>query len=224
MEQFDDPHARVDVPSGFRGRQVTIGVLLALLLGAGAVACSSDSSDEASDSTPVTAAADAGDATTDDAADDEGDSGDGASEEALTSEDICGMLTAEAVAEASGLTVTEAVPSESSTPQCAYQYTSENGPDSNLTVAASRYTSSDAQSIEQAFDGAVEINISTAGGTDVETIDIDAGDEAVILSGVALDLGVLRVGNVLASLIVPPDAITPDQAESLMVVIGNAFA
>ncbi len=210
-------------PTSQRRRQVAIGALVAVVMATGAGACSSDDSPAAERPSTTVAETDddatASTTTTDDDTDD-----DDTDEAALTAEDICEAVPADTVAEATGLEITEATASTSSTPQCAYSFVSENGPDSNLTVAASRYTSSDAQSIEQAFDGAVQINIATAGGTSVEQTEVDAGDEAIILSGTVLDLGVLRVGNVLVSVIVPPGAVTPAQTESLMVAIGDGFA
>ena len=214
--------------SGRWRRPLVMGAILLFL--AGASACSSDPSSEPEpETTTVTEPAAAtstevtdeepDDESSDDAPDDET-----ADDTPITSEDICSTLTAAMVVDASGVQINEAIPSDSSTPQCSYTYPSENGPDSNLTVAATRYTAADAQSSETAYDSAVRINLSTAGGNEAEQVEVDAGDEAVVISGVSLDLGVLRVGSVLASLIVPPDVMTPAQAEALMVAIGEAFA
>lgn len=239
---IDDENGRPAVDGGSRRRLRFAGVLLAaLLVGVGGVACSDDSSDDA-DVTTTVAGADDGDSPDDggstpddggstpddegESPDDEGDGnegeGEGDGDGEITSEEICAAVSTDAIAEATGLEVTGAEPSDGSTPQCAYTYVSPNGPDSNLTVAATRYTDSDAQSIEQAFDSAVQINLATVGG-DAEQTEVDAGDEAVILTGPVLTMGVLRVGDILASLIVAPDTLTPDQTEATMVAIGAGF-
>jgi hypothetical protein len=204
-------------------RHVALAALVAVVLTLGAVSCGDDSSsdDSSADTNTLATSDDTGD-DTEESGDDTEEATDGDDAE-LTAEDICSMLTGDAVTDATGLEITEVEASESSTPQCAYNFSSENGPDSNLTVAATRYTSSDAP-LEDAFASVVDVNLSVAGGTDVEQTDVDAGDEAVILSGTGLDLGILRVGNVLATLIVPKDTLTPDQNEALMVAIGNAFS
>ncbi len=217
-----------------RRRRRVVAALLALTVAVGGTACGDDSSDDEGSSTTAAVTGDGADAAAEPGVTEPGDVEPGDVEDAgggsagadteVTSEEICAAVTPEAVAEASGLEITGAEPSEGSTPQCAYSYPSENGPDSTLTVAASRYTDSDAASIEEAFDGAVQVNVTTAGGPEAEQTEVAAGDEAVLISGPALDLGVLRVGNVLASLIVPPGAVTAAQTEALMVAIGDAFA
>ncbi len=143
--------------------------------------------------------------------------------ESLTSEDICRAVPPELVADATGLIITGTEPSDGSTPQCAYTYPSPNGPDSNLTVAASRYTEDGAPSIDAAYESAVAINLSTAGADATQT-SIDSGDEAVFISGSVLALGVLRVGDVLVTSIVPPDTIDAERYEALLVALGEAFA
>jgi hypothetical protein len=140
----------------------------------------------------------------------------------ITSEDICTAVSLDAVAQATGLNITGTEASESSTPQCAYTYSTGTGPDSNLTVAASRYTDADAQTIEQAFDGAITGNMGMV-GSDADKIEVDAGDEAVFVSGSLLSVGVLRTGDTLVSVIVPPGAVSDESFESLMQVAGTAF-
>jgi hypothetical protein len=146
----------------------------------------------------------------------------GSSAENITSEDICTAVPLDAVAEATGLAITGAEASGSSTPQCAYTYSTGPGPDPNLTIAASRFTGADSPTIEQAFDGAVTGNMSMA-GDEADKIEVDAGDEAVFVSGSSLSVGVLRAGDTLVSVIIPPGAVPDERFEALIKAVGTAF-
>lgn len=202
-----------------RRRRVGWAALAVVALAFAPVACSSDSGDD------TTAASTGGDGTTPDGSTgDSGDTGSGDEEVQLTSEDICAAVTAEIVAEATGLEITGTEPDDGSTTQCSYSFTSENGPDSSFSIAATRYLESDAQTIEEAYDGAVQVNTTTAGQVgEVAEVPVEAGDEAVILSSEILIVGILRVDNVMAQVIPVPGSFGEAEHETLLVAIADAL-
>jgi hypothetical protein len=227
MGDLTDVEMCSDRPRVRRRRRIGMTAVAVVALAFAPIACSSDdsSSGESADSTE--APADTGGGATDptDPSDDTGGDDDPvASDEPITSEDICAAVTTEMVATATGLEITGSEPYEGSTPQCSYSYPSENGPDSSFTIAATRYTEDDAQTIEEAFDGAVEINVATAGGDQAEQTEVEAGDQAVIISSDILTTGMVRIGNVMATAILPPDTVTTEQYEATLVALADAFA
>lgn len=132
-----------------------------------------------------------------------------------TGEEICARLTIDSVAADIGLDVIAAEPDDTATPQCAYDYTNESGATSNLTVAAMRPEDVGGATGSEAFETVVEINRSLA-GDDVDEQEIDAGDGAVRLSGPALHLGIVRVGDHVYTLIVPAGDAEIDAVDRLI--------
>lgn len=132
-----------------------------------------------------------------------------------TGEEICARLTIDSVAADIGLDVIAAEPDDTATPQCAYDYTNESGATSNLTVAAMRPEDVGGATGSEAFEMVVEINRSLA-GDDVDEQEIDAGDGAVRLSGPALHLGIVRVGDHVYTLIVPAGDAEIDAVDRLI--------
>ncbi len=175
----------------------------------------------------------ADDPTVDSGADDDADDGetdeddaddDSDSElEVLEAEEICDAVTAEIVGDATGLEVSQAEISTSSTPQCSYLYETDTGGTSNITVASLSPDDVGGSSGDEAFDQVLEINRTVAGGTDVDEAEIDAGDRAVRLAGQALSLGIVSSGGHLVTIIVPVD-IETDAVDALIAAVADAVA
>lgn len=189
---------------------VTTFVLAALAL----TACGSDDGSTPATSPPAAAATSPTDATNTTDPD--------AGFTPLTGAQICDRLTVDTVAADTGLDVTNAVPDDSGTPQCAYDYVNSTGGISNLTVASMRPEDVGDLSGSEAFDYVVQINKSIA-GDDVDEQEVSAGDDAVRLSGETLHLGVLQVGDQILTLIVPADAAKTDAVDSLISTMATAL-
>ena len=145
--------------------------------------------------------------------------------DALTGAEICELVTGDIVGEALGIEVTEAVADDSSTPQCAYRYTSADGASSNVTVAAMRSTEDLGGRLgQEAFDYVVDLNKSLASGTDVEELHVSAGDGAVVLAGESINLGVINVGGRVITLIVPTANATAPTVEALVIATATALS
>lgn len=141
---------------------------------------------------------------------------------ALSGEEICGRLSLASVAADTGLDVTRAAPDDSSTPQCAYEYTNGTGGVSNLTVASMRPEDVGGLAGRDAFDFVVQINESIA-GDDAENQDVSAGDAAIRLSGSSLHLGVVQVGDRVLTLIIPVDDVESDAVDRLIATMATAL-
>ena len=90
-----------------------------------------------------------------------------------------------------GLDVTRAVPDDSATPQCAYEYNNATGAVSNLTVASMRPEDVGQLTASEAYDFVAKINGSVAGdGAEIQ--EVSAGDLAARISGSAVQLGAPR--------------------------------
>jgi hypothetical protein len=142
--------------------------------------------------------------------------------EALSGEEICGRLSLASVAADTGLDVTRATPDDSSTPQCAYEYTDDTGGVSNLTVASMRPEDVGGLAGRDAFDFVVQINESIA-GDDAESQVVSAGGAAIRLSGSSLQLGVVQVGNRILTLIIPVDDVDSDAVDRLIATMATAL-
>jgi hypothetical protein len=142
---------------------------------------------------------------------------------ALTGAEICERLTIESVAADLGVDVTTAEPDDSSTPQCAYLYDTGTGVSSNLTIAAMRPADVGGMSGEAAFDFVVGINRQVA-GDDAEEQTINAGDNAIRLSGSSLHLGVVQLGDNVYTLIVPADDTEPAAVDQLITTMATTLA
>ncbi|GIU86837.1 MAG: hypothetical protein KatS3mg009_1352 [Acidimicrobiia bacterium] len=200
-------------------------MLLAGLLGL--AACGGDdepapAADDAATTTtgeapaPTDAPSDTTGDTTGDTAD--GGAGDGA---VLTGADVCAAVTADAVAAATGLEITGAEAPERDTPQCSYTY-GDAGPSSNLTIAWMRPDEDlGGRAGTDGFAYVVELNRALA--TD-EEVELDAGDEAVRLTGSGLHLGVVRVGDRVFTVTVPAADAGPEAADALVGAVAQAFA
>jgi hypothetical protein len=140
----------------------------------------------------------------------------------LTGTQICERLAAASVAADLGLETTIAVPADSGTPQCAYEYPSGAGGTSNLTVAAMRPEDVGGASGEAAFDLVLEINRAVVGeGAEEQTI--NAGDNAVRLSSPALHVGIVQVGDGVYTLIVPAADAEPESIDQLIATMAAAL-
>ena len=132
---------------------------------------------------------------------------DDGSEVVLTSQEVCDALPVEVVTEAVGLSVIAAEAGDSgATPQCAYTYESDAGGQSNLTIASMDSTAVGSLTGDDAFDFVADINRQSAGGTDVEEVDVDAGDRAVRFTGPGVHLGIVSTDGHILTVIVPIDA------------------
>jgi hypothetical protein len=185
-------------------------------------ACGGDDSGDAGSDDPTTTAA------PDDTSGsvDQGDDGGEPSQselEALDAQAICDAVTADIVGDALGLEVTSADTSEMSTPQCSYLFDSGSGGQSNITIASMRPEDVGDATGDEGFDYIVRVNRGVAAGTEVEETEIDAGEHALLISGEALQLGVLQAGNHILTFIVPTD-VEVSAAEALMQAAAVAIS
>lgn len=197
---------------------VLVGAVLAL---ATMTACSSDDGSVEPPAADETIGIPSVVAAPDTEPDPDGTDGGGAS--ALTAVEICERLSIDSVAAELGLDVTTTEPDDSSTPQCAYLYTNDTGATSNLTVAAMRPDDVGGATGQEAFDVVVRINEGIAGDA-AERQDIDAGDNATRLTGTALHLGVLQVGDQVYTVIVPVGDATADDVDRLIATMATTLA
>lgn len=196
----------------------TVRSVLVLIGALTLVACGSDDSAGGSDDTEEAAGDQLPDATEASASTEAS----GASA-ALTGAEICERLTVDSVAADLGLDVTTAESDDSATPQCAYLYDNGSGMSSNLTVAAMRPSDVGGASGESAFDFVVDINRSIAGdGAEEQTI--NAGDNAIRLSGPSLHLGVVQLGDSVYTLIVPSSDAEPVAVDQLISTMATALS
>lgn len=142
--------------------------------------------------------------------------------DALSAEVICERLTVASVTADTGLDIVRATPDDSATPQCAYEYTSETGGVSNLTVASMRAEDVGGLTGRDAFDFVVGINESIA-GDGAETQEVSAGDAAIRITGASLHLGVVQVGERVLSLVIPVDDVESDAADSLIATMATTL-
>lgn len=134
----------------------------------------------------------------------------------LTSAQVCELVPAATVAEALGVAaVTPAAAGSSGTPQCAYGFERADGTESNVTVAALRVDGDLAGRVgDDAFRYTVDLN-RRAGGAGVEERPVAIGDEALVFTGEALRLVVIRYGGRIVTVIVGADAAGADAAVAL---------
>lgn len=142
--------------------------------------------------------------------------------DAISGEEICERLTVASVAADTGLDVVRATPDDEATPQCAYEYTTDTGGVSNLTVASMRSEDVDGLTGSAAFDFVVQINESIA-GDGAETHEVSAGDNAIRLSGTSLHLGVVQLGDRVLTLIIPVDDVKSDGVDSLIATMATTL-
>lgn len=153
-------------------------------------------------------------------------SDDGGSEETevLSAQELCDVVTPAIVGEALDLDITGAEAADSgSTPQCAYTYESDGGGTSNVTVASMDTTALGGRTGDAAFDYVAEVNRGVAGGTEVEEVEVDAGDQALRFTGEAIHLGIVAVGGHLQTVIVPLD-VDGEAVDALLVAAATAIA
>ncbi len=142
--------------------------------------------------------------------------------ETLTASEICERLTVASVAADTGLDVLRASPDDSSTPQCAYEYTDDTNAVSNLTVAAMRPEDVGGLTGSDAFDFVAQINESVAGdGADIQ--ELSAGDAAIRISGTSLQLGVVQLGDRVFTLVIPADDVEADEVDRLIATIATTL-
>ena len=130
-------------------RSVHLRVVLAVVVTASAAIVGCGSDDDATGSPDVPASVTAA------------DSPDGQLD-AISGEEICERLTVASVAADTGLDVVRATPDDEATPQCAYEYTTDTGGVSNLTVASMRNEDVNGLAGSDAFDFFLQINESVA--------------------------------------------------------------
>jgi hypothetical protein len=196
-------------------RILLVGAVMSIALGTG---CGSDTDTgaDATDPTAIDVTDTAAAGTTATSAVDAASAG-GA---ATTGSEICERLTADAVAADLDLEVTAAVPDDSTTPQCAYEYASDTGATSNLTVAFMRPEDVAGRTGSDAYEFTLDINRAFAG--DDEEV-VDAGDEAVRLGGSGIHVGVVRVGDEVYTLLVPADDAEPAAIERLIATMATTL-
>ena len=142
--------------------------------------------------------------------------------DALGAAAICERLSVDWVAAVTGLDVTRAVPDDSATPQCAYEYNNATGAVSNLTVASMRPEDVGGLTASEAYDFVAKINGSVAGdGAEIQ--EVSAGDLAVQISGSAVQLGVVQVGDRVLTLIIPGADVAPDAGEQLIATMATTL-
>lgn len=191
----------------------TAVVMAGLVAGVGLAACSDDE-----DADPPGT----GSAVTETSVRGDGGDPDGAAT-TMTGAQICERLSAQAVANDLGVDVSLAEPADAETPQCHYLYASPSGGRSNVTVAAMRPADVGGATGQAAFDALVQINEAIA-GDDAERQDIDAGDGAVRMSGAALHVGILRLGDHVYTLLVPAGDADADAVDRLIATMATTLA
>lgn len=208
-------------------RRSTLAMCAVLVLAT--TACGSDSDDDDSTGTVGTVTDISTDATgTTDTTGATDTTGGGAgtgdpSAESLTAEQICERLTLESVGAALGIDIGLAEPSDMDTPQCEYSYDAD-GATSNLTVAAMRPADVAGLTGAEAYDYVLSINRNVAGDVDVEEVTLDAGDAATRISGPAVHLGVVQVGDRVLTAIVPADDASGADVDSLISKMATTLA
>jgi len=187
-------------------------VVLAVVVVAAAAlnACASDDDVGTSSAVEPTATSAAPNEQTDDPTD------------ALSAELICERLSVASVAADTGLDIVRATPSDSSTPQCAYEYTNDSEVVSNLTVASMRPADVGGLTGSDAFDFVVGINEEVA-GAGADTHEVSAGDGAIRISGASLHLGVIQVGDRVLTLIIPVDDVGSDAVDRLIATMATTL-
>lgn len=153
---------------------------------------------------------------------DDADTADASSVDAMGAADICERLTVASVAADTGLDISRAVPDDAATPQCAYEYVTDTGGVSTLSVASMRSQDVGGLSGSDAFDVVVDIN-ETAAGDGAESQGLSAGDAAVRITGTSLHLGVLQLSDRVFTLIIPVDDVGPDGVDSLIATMATTL-
>ncbi len=138
----------------------------------------------------------------------------------MTGSEICERLSADMVATDLGVEVTAAVPDDSATPQCAYEYTNATGGTSNLTVAFMRPEDVGGRTGSDAYEFTLGINRAFA-GDDEEPV--DAGDAAVRLGGSGIQVGIVQVGDQVYTLLVPGDDAEPTAVDTLIASMATTL-
>jgi len=196
---------------------LVVGAALVATLGA----CGSDSDSGADTGADVTT--EAADVAATEPVDSSGEAIDNdAALAALTAEEICERLPFDSVGAALGLDVGLGEPSAMETPQCAYTYDS-GGTTSNVTVASMRPEDVGGRSAGEAYDYVLEINRGIAGDADVEEAQLDAGNGAVRISGPALHLGVVQVGDRVLTVIVPAGDASGPEVDALITKMSTSL-
>jgi len=135
---------------------------------------------------------------------------------------ICERLSVDSVAADTGLDVTRAVPDDSATPSCAYEYNNDTGAVSNLTVASMQPADMGGLTGSEAYDFVVGINEAVA-GDGAESQEVSAGDAAIRISGSGVQLGVLQVGDQVLTLIIPGADVAPDAVDQLIATMATTL-
>jgi len=135
---------------------------------------------------------------------------------------ICERLSVDSVAADTGLDVTRAVPDDSGTPNCAYEYNNDTGAVSNLTVASMQPADMGGLTGSEAYDFVVGINEAVA-GDGAESQEVSAGDAAIRISGSGVQLGVLQVGDQVLTLIIPGADVAPDAVDQLIATMATTL-
>lgn len=210
-------------------RRAVAALIVALAVGASA--CAGGSDDESASDAGVPGTVDSAPTTEAEPADDDtsptdaagsaapGPIGDGAG---LSAADICERLAAESVTADLGVEIVAAEPQDSATPQCAYLYRTATGGVANATVALMRPDDVGGATGQAAFDAVVAVNESIA-GDDADRQELDAGDGALRLSGAALHLGILRLGDHVFTLVVPAADTDADDVDRMIVTMATAL-
>jgi len=143
---------------------------------------------------------------------------------ALTGQEICDGLTADDVGSTLDVTVDDAQAYDTSTAQCTYGVTTPDGGVTSITVA-SMHPDIDlgGRAGDEAFDHVVAVNLSLGGDTEVDHVDLGAGDRSSRLTGPSLHFGIVGAGGHLFTAVVPTD-IAASQVDTLMDVIASRLA
>lgn len=134
----------------------------------------------------------------------------------LTSEEICRLLPPERVAGALGVDSVAAGPGTSSTPQCSYAFTTDDGIHTDVTVAALRPDEDlDGTEGAAAFDRVIQRNRDAAGGAEVTETTVAVGDQARLLSTSNIHFGVVQFDWRIVTTIVSAEVADTAEATAL---------
>ncbi len=141
---------------------------------------------------------------------------------ALAAEDICERVPAASVTAALGTEVVSAEPERSLNPQCIYTYGGDSSSLATVSVATQRPEDVGGRTLQDAFDYVVDLNQDVGQPSELDVVDVAAGDRAVRLSGPTLTLVVMAVEDHLVAILGAPD-VDPAALDSLAVVVGEAL-
>ncbi len=142
--------------------------------------------------------------------------------ETMSGEVICERLSVASVTSDTGLDITRSSPATTPTPNCSYEYTTDAGGLSTLTVSSMRADDVDALTGTDAF-GLVVNDSESVAGAPVDTQEVSAGDAAVRISGASMHVGVVQLGERVLMVVIPVDDVETDAVDRLIATMATTL-